>query len=330
MVPVAKGDSAGAALLEARGLVRKFGDRAAVDGLSFGVRAGEAFGLLGPNGAGKTTTFHLLTGLLAPQAGEIFFGGRPVSPVEPSARVGVGVVFQKPSVDIRLTGRENLELGASLYAVPRSQAKERISQALVRAGLAERADEVVEKYSGGMRRRLELERVLLSDPKLLILDEPTQGLDQAAFRGFWEDINALRRERGLTVLLTSHFPEEAEYCDRLAIMDHGKIIALDTPAGLKGKVGGDVVAVEAADPAELAEEIASKFGVTPFLRGEEIRFERERAHELIPRLVEAFPVGRFRSVSIHRPTLGDVFVKLTGRALDTDTMDTAAAGKEAA
>jgi len=327
MAQAAQSDSAGAALLEVRGLTRKFGDRTAVDGLSFGVRPGDIFGLLGPNGAGKTTTFHLLTGLLAPQGGEIFFGGRAVSPVQPAARVGVGVVFQKPSVDIRLTGRENLALGAALYAVPPRQAKERISQALARSGLAGRADEIVEKYSGGMRRRLELERVLLSDPKLLILDEPTQGLDQAAFRGFWEDINALRRERGLTVLLTSHFPEEAEYCDRLAIMDHGKIIALDTPAGLKGRVGGDVVAVEAAGPAELAKEIAAKFGVTASVHGEEVRFERERAHELVPRLVEAFPVGRFRSVSIHRPTLGDVFVKLTGRALDTDT---AASGKEAA
>lgn len=306
-------------LLEVRDLVRSYGERRAVDGVSFSIRKAEVFGLLGPNGAGKSTTFHVLTGLLRPDSGVFLFEGTERSIKDRALRARVGVAFQKPSVDIKLTGRENLALGASLYAVPKAQARQRIEDALQRSGLAGRADEPVENYSGGMRRRLELARVLLSDPALVILDEPTQGLDQGAFRKFWEDLLKLRDERGLSILLTTHDPQEAEYCDRIAIMDHGKIIECDTPENLRQKVGGDVIVIEATDLPALATEIEKQFSVKPVVSELDLRFEHERAHELIPRLVEALPAGRLRSVAMHRPTLGDVFVKLTGRSLDVDT-----------
>lgn len=312
-------------LLEVRDLVRCFGDRRAVDGVSFAIKRGEVFGLLGPNGAGKSTTFHVLTGLLKPDAGTFLLEGTERDIRDRSLRARIGVAFQKPSVDIKLTGRENLALGAGLYAVPKTEAGDRIAEALERAGLSARAEEPVENYSGGMRRRLELARVLLSDPALVILDEPTQGLDQGAFRRFWEDLLRLRDERGLSILLTTHDPQEAEYCDRIAIMDHGKIIECDSPETLRRKVGGDIIVIEAGDLPALAKEIESQFGVKPAVSELDLRFEHERAHELIPRLVEALGVGRLRSVAMHRPTLGDVFVKLTGRRLDVDNEEEDAA-----
>ncbi len=311
-------------VLEVKNLSRRFGDLAAVDGLSFEVRPGEVFGLLGPNGAGKTTTFHLLTGLLAPDAGEFFLNGKKSDPTDGRSRVSVGVAFQKPSVDGKLTGRENLEMGAALYALPKKATREKIKIALDRSGLAARAEEAVEKYSGGMRRRLELERVLLSDPKFLILDEPTQGLDQSAFRSFWDVILALRKERGITVLLTTHDPREAEFCDRIAVLDKGRLLVCDTPEKLRAKVGGDVIVVEAERAVELSGEISSRFSVSPVISGDQISFEKERAHELVPRLVESFPVGRIRSVQVHRPTLADVFLKITGRGLEQETSEAAA------
>ncbi|MEW6776953.1 MAG: ABC transporter ATP-binding protein [Bdellovibrionota bacterium] len=311
-------------VLEVKNLSRRFGNLQAVDGLSFDVKPGEIFGLLGPNGAGKTTTFHLLTGLLAPDAGEFFLNGKKADPTDGRSRVSVGVAFQKPSVDGKLTGRENLEMGAALYALPQTLAKEKIKIALERSGLAARAGEAVEKYSGGMRRRLELERVLLSDPKLLILDEPTQGLDQSAFRSFWDVILALRKERGMTVLLTTHDPREAEFCDRIAVLDKGRLLVCDTPEKLRAKVGGEVIVVEAERAGELSGEIASRFSVSPVVSGDQISFEKEKAHELVPRIVESFPVGRIRSVQVHRPTLADVFLKITGRGLEQETTEAAA------
>jgi ABC-2 type transport system ATP-binding protein len=304
-----------AALLAAEGLVRRYGDRVAVDGLSFELRRGEIFGFLGPNGAGKTTTFEMLSGLRGPDAGTFFLGGTPVAPTSPRLRARLGVIFQKPSVDDKLTARENLVLGASLYGVTGKQARARVDAQLALVGLEGRADEPVARFSGGMRRRLELARVLLHDPEILILDEPTHGLDPGFFRTFWKQILDLRAARGLSVLLTTHDPLEAENCDRLAILDAGKIICCGTPEELKARIGGDVITVEADDPEAVAVELRERLGVAATVVDGRVVVSQPRGHELVPRLVEAFPKGRLASVGLRPPNLADVFVKLTGRGL---------------
>jgi ABC-2 type transport system ATP-binding protein len=302
-------------LLEARGLVRRYGQRAAVAGLSFQVGRGEIFGVLGPNGAGKTTTFELLSGLRAAHEGELLWDGAPVSPTSAAFRARLGVLFQKPSVDDKLTARENLLLGAALYGVTGSRAKERIERTLALVELSDRADELVARFSGGMRRRLELGRVLLHEPELLILDEPTQGLDPSFFQKFWAQIADLCRLHHLTVLLTTHDPMEAEKCDRLTILDQGRIIAQGSPSELKACVGGDVITVDAESPSELLPMIQAKLELEATLVDGKLVLSRPRGHELVPRLVELFPAGRLKSVSLRPPNLADVFIKLTGRAL---------------
>jgi ABC-2 type transport system ATP-binding protein len=309
------------------GLRRHFGARAAVDGLSLSVGRGEIFGLLGPNGAGKSTTFHLLTGLLAPDrdgGGRIFVDGREVRPTDPAFRERIGVVFQHPSLDGKLTGRENLRLGAALYGLHGAAAEREIARLVGLLEMQGRLDEPVERYSGGMRRRLELARVLLHGPELLIMDEPGAGLDQASLRIFWGRLGELRRERRMTVLVTTHQPEEAEHCDRLAIVDAGRLVACETPDALRARVGGDVVVLEADAPDALADEVRAAFALEARVVEGRVVIERERGHELIPRLVERFPGGRLRSVSLRRPTLADVFVKLTGRGLVEPTRAEAA------
>jgi ABC-2 type transport system ATP-binding protein len=285
----------------------------ALAGLTLEVARGEIFGLLGPNGAGKSTAFQILTGLLSADAGRLTLAGEEVSPLDARFRARLGVVFQQPSLDGKLTGRENLELGAALYGVPRAAARARIARSLELFELSDRAGEAVERYSGGMRRRLELARVLLHDPEILIMDEPSQGLDQASLRRFWERLQAIRAERKLTVLVTTHQPEEAEQCDRLAVLDAGRIIAQGTPEELKRRVGGDVIAIEAARPEEVAAGVREAFGLPAVVAGGRVVIEVQRAHEVIPRIVERFP--GLASVGMRPPSLADVFVKLTGRAL---------------
>jgi ABC-2 type transport system ATP-binding protein len=284
--------------------------------LSFEVRPGEIFGFLGPNGAGKSTLFSVLTGLLPPAAGELRLDGRVVAFGARELRARMGVVFQEPSLDAKLTARENLLLGAALFALPRAAARERADRLLAAAGLADRAGDLAGRLSGGMRRRLELARALVHQPSILVLDEPTTGLDAAAFRRAWEALLALRQEEGLTLLLTTHRPDEAERCDRLAVLDRGRIVACETPEALRARVRGDVVVVEADEPGPLAAEIATRLGLDARAGPSAVTIERERGHELVPRLVEAFPAGRFRSVSVRRPTLADAFLDVTGQALE--------------
>ncbi len=300
--------------LTARGLTRRFGERVAVDGVDFDAAPGEVLGFLGPNGAGKSTLFHLLTGLLAPDAGEMRVDGRVARPTDPAVRACYGVVFQSKSLDDKLTARENLVLGAALHAVPRREALGRVDEALRWMDLAGRADEPVERLSGGMRRRLEVARALLHAPQILVLDEPTQGLDQTTFLKVWERI-AAERARGMTALVTTHRPEEAERCDRIAVLDRGRIVACDTPAELKKHVGGDVLTIEADDPEGLAAQLSARFDRPATVVGGTVTLERRQGHELIPRIVESLPAGRLRSVSLRRPTLADVFLKITGRGL---------------
>ncbi len=320
-------------VLEARGVGYSYGARAVLTEVSFAVRRGEIFGLLGPNGAGKSTLFGILSGLLAPRTGALLAGGQPVDPRSRAYRARLGVVFQQPSLDLKLSGRENLQLGASLYGVPRGLARERIERALALTELGERARDKVEKYSGGMRRRLELARVLLHEPELLIMDEPTQGLDLASARRLWRHLGELRAERSLTILLTTHDPVEAESADRLLILDQGRVVAEGSPAELTARadLGGDIITVEGDEPAALASALSAGLGVSAKVTEPEtpnappvVTFTAPRGHELVPRVVELFPAGRLRAVQVRPPSLGDAFLRLTGRTLAGDSAGVAA------
>jgi ABC-2 type transport system ATP-binding protein len=305
-------------LLEIDALSQRFGTVPVLDGLSFRLARGEIFGLLGPNGCGKSTTLRILSGLLVPDGGELRLSGQPVAPGGRELRRQMGVVFQAPSLDGRLSARENLQLSAALQRIPRPLAAERVAQALEFAQLGERAQSLVKELSGGMKRRLELARALMHEPALLLLDEPTSGLDEPSFRRTWQRILALRDTRQLSVLLTTHRAEEAALCDRVGVMDGGRIVALGTPEALIEQMAGDVLTLEVTDPESTVAQVERSFGLPARIADGRVLIERERGHELIPRLVEALPPGSIRSLSMHRPTLADVFVKLTGRSLGTD------------
>jgi ABC-2 type transport system ATP-binding protein len=305
-------------LLRLEGLGRRFGTRTVLDGLSFEVQRGEVFGLLGPNGAGKSTAFAILAGLLRANSGQLFWAGQSRQMTDPSFRAELGLIFQRSTLDDALTARENLALGGKLYALSGSGLRQRIEEMLSLIELQDRGDEKVSTWSGGMRRRLELVRALMHRPRLLLMDEPTQGLDEAAFRKFWAHLRHLRSTQGLTVVLTTHRAEEAAECDRLAILDGGKRVALDSPAALSSRVGGDVVTLEGESPEALAQEIIAKLGLPARVVDGQVRVEQRDGHTLIPRLVEALGAGRLKAVHLRRPTLADVFLQLTGKGLGDD------------
>ncbi len=302
--------------LAVRDLAFRYGDREVLRDVCFEVERGEILGLLGPNGAGKSTLFAILAGLLPPAAGRLLVDGVETPPGARSLRARMGVVFQSPSLDAKLTAEENLVLGGRLFGMGRAAARARARELLAAGGLADRARDAAGKLSGGLRRRLELARALVPRPSILLMDEPTNGLDAAAFRQTWEVVHRLRREQGVTVLVTTHRPDEAEACDRLAVLAEGRVVATGTPDELRARVAGDVLTVEADDPGPLAAEIARRFGVAARPGTGSVHVEREQGHELVPRLVEAFPPGRFRSLSVRRPTLADAFLAITGRDLD--------------
>lgn len=292
--------------------------RQVLRGLSFELRRGEIAGLLGRNGAGKTTLFQVLCGLLDPDSGAFTLDGNTIAPGDREFRSRCGVVFQEPALDPRLTARQNLALAAGLYGVGRRDAPGRIEDLLGRVGLGDRGNEPVSKLSGGMRRRVELVRALIHEPELLVLDEPTTGLDEAAFRQIWTYLLELRERRGLTMLLTTHRPEEAEYCDRIGIIDGGKLVAFDTPARLREKVRGDLLVIETDDPDSVITTLSQRFDTEAHKAEGRVVLHRERAHELIPRVVEALPEGALRSISMRHTGLGEVFLELTGHELDDD------------
>ena len=304
--------------LALEGVALRRGGRAVLRGVSPEVRPGEIFGLLGPNGAGKSTLFAILAGLLRPDAGRFFLDGRPIDPGARELRARAGIVFQEPGLDGKLSAEENLRLAAALHCVPRAVARERVAHLLEGAGLAARAREPVERLSGGMRRRLELARALVHAPALLIMDEPTVGLDAAAFRAFWEGVEALRRANGTTVVLTTHRPDEAERCDRLAVLAEGRIVACERPEELRARVAGDVLIVEADEPEAVARALAERLGITARLLPDGVQVERQAGHTLVPRIVEIFPPGRLRAVSLRRPTLADAYLAVTGDALEEE------------
>lgn len=305
------------AALSLRGLQHRFGDREVLAGLDLDVERGEIFGLLGPNGSGKSTALAVLSGLLPRQAGEISWEGRPSSASDRAFRSQLGVVFQRPAVDPKLTARQNLALAAMLHGLARAEGSQRASQLLEAAGLADRQDDVVGTFSGGMKRRLDIARALMHEPRLLVMDEPTAGLDEASFRETWQRLEDLRRGRDLTILVATHRPDEAERCSRLAVLLKGRVARVATPAELQRMVSRDVIELEVREPAEVAAEIARRFGLSPLTdEASRVFVESEKGHELIPRLVEALASWRVDSVNLRRPTLADAFLKITGKQLD--------------
>ena len=296
-------------LLSVESVTHRYGERVALDNVSFAVNRGELFGLLGPNGGGKTTLFRILSTLMPARDGRVQMDGGVID------RRRIGVVFQSPSLDKKLTVRENLVHQGHIYGLRGAKLRQRVEELLRRFGLADRTGDVVEKLSGGLRRRVELAKGLLHKPELLLLDEPSTGLDPLARHELGEYLEELRTKDGVTVLLTTHIMDEADRCDRLAILDRGKLVALDSPRALKERVGGDVITVGTTKPAELSEKIQSRFGIKPVVVDHTLRIERPRGHEFIPELVEAFP-GEIDSVSVGKPTLEDVFIHLTGHRFE--------------
>jgi ABC-2 type transport system ATP-binding protein len=293
----------------------RYGARVALDGVTFDVRPGEIFGLLGPNGGGKTTLFQIVSTLLAPSEGSVRVFGDDVVRDPASARRRMGVVFQHPALDVRLTVEENLRHQGHLYGLHGRALSSRITDALRRVRLEDRARDLVGTLSGGLQRRAEVAKALLHHPQLLVLDEPSTGLDPTARRDIWQDLQQLRDERGTTVILTTHLMDEAATCDRVGILDLGHLVALGSPAALTEEIGGDVVLVTAREPDRLAGRVRERFGVAAELVDGRVRIERDRAHEFITDLVESFP-GEIDSVTFGKPTLEDVFVHHTGRRMD--------------
>jgi ABC-2 type transport system ATP-binding protein len=292
-------------------LCRLYGTRAALAGVTFVVNRGELFALLGPNGGGKTTLFKILSTLLPATSGEASVFGHSLLHDPQAVRARLGVVFQHPSLDAKLTVAENLYHHGHLYGMRGKTLRERSQAMLERMGLADRSHDLVETLSGGMQRRVELAKGLLHKPELLLLDEPSTGLDPGARRDFNDYLQYLREQTGVTIILTTHIMDEAERCDRVGILHQGKLVALDTPDVLKAQVGGDVVAIRTQNLQEFRDKLVNRFGCEPALVDGELRVERPRGHEFVREVVEAFP-GEVQSVTFGQPTLEDVFIHKTG------------------
>lgn len=319
-----------AAVISVQSVVHRYENRTALNGISFDVRPAELFGLLGPNGSGKTTLFRILSTLMLPTAGRAIIMGCDVAQDSARVRRQIGVVFQAQSVDLKLTAYENLWHQGHLYGLRGATLKRRIQEILSRVGLADRARELVETFSGGMQRRIELAKGLLHRPGVLLLDEPTTGLDPGARRDLWQYLAMLRDEEHVSVLVTTHLMEEAERCDRLAILNEGNLVALGTPAELKSEIGGDVVLLDAAhDAVLLAERIRDRFHVETTVLENQVRMERESAHRFVTEIVEAFP-GEIEAISVSKPALEDVFIRRTGHKFwsETNNENTQSAAKD--
>jgi ABC-2 type transport system ATP-binding protein len=303
-----------AAAIEVDELAKRYGDVDAVRGIGFSVAEGEIFGFLGPNGAGKTTTIKILCTLLKPTSGRARLAGLDVVTAPADVRRRIGVVFQDPSLDDRLTAEENLNLHAVVYRVPRAERAARIDDALRFVDLHDRRADLTRTFSGGMKRRLEIARGLIHRPDILFLDEPPTGLDPQTRARTWEVLRGLRDKYRTTLFMTTHYMDEAENCDRIAIIDHGRIVALDTPAVLKQRVGKDMVTARSADPAALARLLTDKYGIasTPAEGG--LTFLVEGGDAFIVKLLgDDRPA--LDGISVRRPTLDDVFLSLTGRQI---------------
>ena len=298
-------------IVELESLRKEFGDLVAVDGASFSISEGEVFGLLGPNGAGKTTILHMLATLLRPTRGTARVNGYDVIKQPSKVRKSIGMVFQEPSSDDLLTGYENLKLHALLYGVPRSIREKRIEEVLDLVDLTDRKRDFVKHYSGGMRRRLEIARGLLHNPKVLFLDEPTLGLDPQTREHIWHYIEGLVAEQNISVIITTHYMEEADrLCDRIAIVDHGKVVVLDTPENLKRELGGDIVKLEIKGPDLKAVE-ALPYVKKVEVKGSSVFLTVTDAGSHIQEILSL--VGRVSTAELRPPSLDDVFMHYTGR-----------------
>ena len=301
-------------------LTKRFNDLRAVDGISFDVKEGELFGLLGPNGAGKTTTLNILSTLLRPTLGKAFVAGFDILKEKDKVRKSIGMVFQEPALDNYLTGKENLEFHGMMYGLKRSDAKLRVKEALKIVDLEDFADKLVQTYSGGMKRRLEIARAIVHQPKILFLDEPTLGLDAQTRRRIWEYIKRMNEEKRVTIILTTHYMEEADFlAGRIAIIDYGKIVALDAPENLKNVLGGDVISVE-VDNHQNAKRVFETLPWIKKINQENVIFylqveKGEKKTPLLVRTDEKEAGFKIKSINLRKPTLEDVFLHFTGRTI---------------
>ena len=306
--------------IKVESLTKNFNGVIAVDHISFSVPVGELFGLLGPNGAGKTTTINMLSTLLKPSSGDGEVAGYDITQDRDSVRRSIGVVFQEPALDTKLTGRENLEFHAMMYGMGREVRRERIDEVLGLVELTEKEKVLVENYSGGMKRRLEIARGLIHRPKVLFLDEPTLGLDAQTRRHIWDYIKKLNKEGGVTIILTSHYMEEADFlCDRIAIIDYGKIVAMDSPERLKTVLGGDVVSIEIeGNVDELKKDMDRRDWIkTQTQHGNCLSMTMEGGERRIPEIINAAQEKGVAVACVHlrKPSLEDVFLHFTGRTI---------------
>ncbi|HEY2518748.1 MAG TPA: ATP-binding cassette domain-containing protein [Streptosporangiaceae bacterium] len=299
-------------------LTKKYGEIEAVRGIDFEVAAGETFGFLGPNGAGKSTTISILCTLVKPTSGQAVVAGHDVVRERDTVRRNIGLVFQDTTLDTYLTAEQNLRFHADLYGVPKPAVAPRMKQVLDMVGLWDRREGLVRTYSGGMQRRLEIARGLLHAPHVLFLDEPTVGLDPQTRSSIWQYINELKQREDITIFLTTHYMDEAEHCDRIAIIDQGQIVAIDTPEALKASVGKDRVQISTADDQAAIAGLAERFGLEAAIHDGLVTFSVESGERFVPRLFAELGVS-IRSVSVARPSLDDVFMSYTGRTIrDTE------------
>ena len=295
-------------------LALNYGTRAALKDVSFEVAEREIFGVLGPNGGGKSSLFKVLSTMLEPSAGWARVAGFDVERQSGEVRRRIGVVFQSQSLDRKLTVEENLRSQGHLYGLSGATLTSRMAEVMDRLGLADRRRDLVEALSGGLRRRVEIAKGLLHRPAVLLMDEPSTGLDPGARRELWRYVEELREHQGITVLLTTHLLDEADRCDRLVLLHEGKLVAAGTPAELKARIGGDVVVLEVGDSAAMGQQIEARFGVHAAARNGSLRVEIGNGHRFITEVVEAFP-GAIHSVALHKPTLEDVFLDETGATI---------------
>jgi ABC-2 type transport system ATP-binding protein len=298
-------------------LAYRYGDREAIHDLSLSIAEREIFAILGPNGSGKTTLFRVLSTLIPLQQGEVRILGHNLRTDAAAIRSQLGIVFQSPSIDKKLTVMENVIHHGRLYGLGGRELRTRADEMLTRLGLADRKRELVEKLSGGLRRRVELATGMLHRPRLLLLDEPSTGLDPGARSDLWQYLEQVREADGVTVLVTTHLLEEAQRADRIAIMHTGNLAALDTPVALQAAVGGDAITIRTNDPATLAADIERQLSVTAKIVDGSVRLEQANGHQWIARLVEAFP-DRIESITLGKPTLEDVFIHFTGHRFWSD------------
>lgn len=308
-------------------LTKSFGKLEAVKGVSFDIEPGEIFGFLGPNGAGKTTTINMLCTLLKPTGGSATVNGHDVVHEKNDVRRSIGLVFQETTLDDYLTAEQNILFHALAYSVPKKVREERTKELLTLMELWDRRKGRIRTYSGGMKRRLEIARGLIHLPLVLFLDEPTLGLDPQTRNRIWEYILDLRRKEELTIFLTTHYMDEAENCDRIAIIDHGEIVALDTPDALKSQVGGDMLTLKTDDIESAVSELHEKHSLEPEIKDSTITVRVPNGEEFLPKFVRSFE-GRIQSIGLRRPTLDDVFIHLTGREIRDEEVDEQAQMKQ--